>query len=138
MSNIIKAGYISIGNLKLYVEPENYSTFIVGNKTEILPTSKGFFIKTGYGRQGFRISTNVFDASLIDDLESVAINALKSGSPITATDTLHPGGKTWSGFIDLPIVTTGTAHNTGISYLPQKMTFGNIEISFTNTKFEPL
>lgn len=134
---MIKIGHVTIGGVKIPVEPENYSTFLVGRQPEVVPTSMGYFIKPGYLRKGFRASGLVLDANIVGQLQQVALNQARSNQPISAITSVDPGSGAWSGFVE--ITTPGQAFYTGnLSNVPSHLCFSNVEITFTNAKGETI
>lgn len=127
---------VTIGGVKIPVEPENYSTFLVGRQPEVIPTSNGYFVKPGYLRRGFRASGLVLDANLVGQLQQVALNQAKSGDPISASTPVDPAsGGGWSGFVE--INTPGKAnYNGNLPNIPNSFCISNVEITFTNVEAE--
>jgi len=130
----IRSGTISFNSYSFFVSPENYTLISTGNKSQLIPTASGYYIDPGYSFYGFTIKTSVIDADVINSVENIARTALETKTPITVTDTVHPSGnKTWSCFIELPVIKLGSATNPTTTYLPYRLTTEGMELTFVDT-----
>jgi hypothetical protein len=104
----VQFGYLQFnGGTKFYVEDGDYNLITNGSTTEFIPTARGLVLDLGYAQMGFEAKCSTVNASAIGNLTSMATSALASKTPITVVDTVYPGGKTWTGFIRLPIFGAG-------------------------------
>lgn len=138
MSGTIRYGYVTIAGQKLFVKPEDYTLTSFGTKTQLVPTANGYFLDVGKGFYGFTIRTLIYNASIITTIENAASNALKNKSPMSVTDTVYPGGKSWSGYVDLPVVKTGSLLTSSMFGMPANLATEAIEISFIDTTLRSL
>jgi hypothetical protein len=135
---MISYGYVTIGGVKLYATPDDYALFDRGSKSQIIATSKGGILDVGFGVTGFTVNGWVLDASSIVNLDNIAKNALNSGTPISVTDTIYPGGKSWTGFLERPVIKTGQAFSGGSLGLPENIMLSAVPITFFSSTIEPL
>ena len=126
----VKFGYISFGGFKLFALPENYQVTSIGNKSKPIARANGSILDVGYGYRGFTMRTYVEDAGVVASIDTYAKTALSSATPITVTDTLYPGGKTWSGFFEVPITTSGKVDFSNTLGLPSALMLNEITLNF--------
>lgn len=133
---MLKTGKISIGGNNVFVAPGNYTTTVKGSPSQIIPTSSGYYVEPGYSFHGFTISASVLDAGVIANIETLAKEAWSTGTPIDVTDDVHPSGsKSWTGFIELPVVTSGSALIELPGY-PSRIMTETVQITFFSSEAE--
>ena len=130
MTTTVKFGYISFGGFKLFALPENYQVTSIGNKSKPIARAGGSILDVGYGYRGFTIRTYIEDAGIILSIDEYAKEKLTSATPITVTDTLYPGGKTWSGFFEIPIVSAGKVDFSNTLGLPSALMLDETTLNF--------
>lgn len=130
MSGQLSFGHISFGGFKLFALPENYQVIVIGNKSKPISRAGGSIMDVGYGHYGFSVSSSVLDAYIAKDIHEYAKSQLEANTPITVVDTLYPGGKTWSGFFELPILSSGQVGTAGVMNLPINMLMNDLQLTF--------
>lgn len=135
---MIKYGYIQAGGVTLYATPDSYRVIEVGTKTQSIPTATGVVLDIGYGFLGFEVVVYHQDASVFATLDNATKTALTSGVPMSVQDTIYPGGKTWSGFFQRPIVKAGSVLANGTFGLPDRLMLDGVQLSFVSVDIERL
>lgn len=125
---------ITIGGVKMYVEPENYQMTSEGQGSTIVATSSGIILDLGYVREGFQATGYITDADSVNTLINLAKSALTNKTPISVVDNVYPGGKTWTGFLRLPIGARGSMRNTGINTLPANVMVESVDVAFFSSE----
>ncbi len=138
MTTTVKFGYISFGGFKLFALPENYQVISMGNKSKPIARANGSILDVGYGYRGFTLRTYIEDSGVIASLDDYAKSKLTSATPITVTDTLYPGGKTWSGFFEVPIISAGKVDFSNTLGLPSALMLDETTLSFYSIEEEVL
>lgn len=135
---MISYGYMDIAGHRLFVKPEDYTLISFGTKTQLVPTAKGYFVDVGKGFYGFTIRSIVYNASIIASIENAAVDALSSKQPMSVNDTVCPGGRSWTGYIELPVIKTGSLNSGGSFGLPGGLAPEACEISFIDVEVRTL
>lgn len=130
MTGQLSFGYISFSTFKIFAFPENYQILANGNKSKPISRAGGSIIDVGYGHYGFSVSGSILDAYLAKDIHEYAKAQLVANNPITVVDTLYPGGKTWSGFFELPIISSGQVSTNGNLNLPINLLMNDLQLTF--------
>jgi hypothetical protein len=130
MATTVKFGSISFGGFKLFALPENYQVTSIGNKSKPIARAGGTILDVGYGYRGFTIRTYVENAGTVIAIDAYAKSRLQSALPITVVDTLYPGGKTWSGFFEVPIVSAGKVDFSNTLGLPSALMLDETTLTF--------
>lgn len=138
MATTVNFGYISFGGFKLFALPEDYQVTSIGNKSKPIPRANGTVLDIGYGYRGFLLKSYVEDAGVIASMDSYVKTRVSTGSPITVTDTLYPGGKTWSGFFELPIISSGKVDYANNFGLPSALMLNELQLTFYSIEEEVL
>lgn len=129
MTTVIKFGYIQFGGYKLFATPENYQTYTIGTKSQPIPRANGSILDINYGYKGFNIKSHVLDGAKVNAIANYIQSQLNTGSPISVSDTLYPGGTSWSGFFE-PLTTTGQVVSGGLYGLPANLMLEEISLTF--------
>lgn len=136
----LKFGYISFGGFKLFVAPEDYSLTFIGSKSQPIVTSTGVILDVGYGFRGFQAGGYIpnNDGSQLNAMEALVAARLAADNPqpITVLDTVYPGGKSWTGFFELPMIKTGTVDASAFFNLPSSYMMDKTTLNFYSTTVE--
>lgn len=138
MTTTVNFGYISFGGFKLFALPEDYQVTSIGNKSKPIPRANGTVLDIGYGYRGFVLKSYVQDASVVASMDNYAKSRLLLDLPIVVTDTLYPGGKTWAGFFELPIISSGKVNTSNILNLPSAIMLNELQLTFYSIQEEVL
>lgn len=113
-----------------FVSPNEYNFYYEGETSRMIPSSNGTILDISYARPCFNATLYLSDASAVLAFQEQARNAIANNTPIQIQDTVYPGGRTWSGYFKLPIVSKGSMpyKSNDILTEPIQVTFHNIEL----------
>jgi hypothetical protein len=115
----LQHGYVQIAGTKIFALPENYQIISKGNKSNIIPRIGESLFDPGYGFLGFSIRGKLIGQDTGLNIISAAQNALQTATPLLVSDTLYPGGRSWVGFIELPVIFSGQTFYNGLLNVPK-------------------
>jgi len=99
---------LNINGTDYFVSPEDYTYGVEGSPSSLVTSSGGYIIDVGYVRETFTARIIAINPSEVLNLQTTAITAITNGTPITVVDNVYPGGKTWTGYFRLPIISNGS------------------------------